>query len=101
MTKLIDKIRPEVLKALDKHCKPHYPTSHRMIIASLQDLYCYRELTIEQVSQLKTFLPREFELDYEGRVQLSTLEFENAQELIEAIVEKVHKLFVEKQEDND
>ena len=61
MTKLIDKIRPEVLKALDKHCKPHYPTSHRMIIASLQDLYCYRELTIEQVSQLKTFLPREFE----------------------------------------
>ena len=61
MTKLIDKIRPEVLKALDKHCKPHYPTSHRMIITSLQDLYCYRELTIEQVSQLKTFLPREFE----------------------------------------
>mgnify|MGYP003119017514 FL=1 len=61
MTKLIDKIKPEVLKALDKHCKPHYPTSHRMIIASLQDLYCYRELTIEQVSQLKTFLPREFE----------------------------------------
>jgi len=61
MTKLIDKIKPEVLKALDRHCKPHYPTSHRMIIASLQDLYCYRELTIEQVSQLKTFLPREFE----------------------------------------
>jgi len=44
---------------------------------------------------------KEFELDYDGRVQLSTLEFENAQELIEAIVEKVHKLFVEKQEDND
>ena len=61
MTKLIDKIKPEVLKALDKHCKPHYPTSHRMIITSLQDLYCYRELTIEQVSQLKTFLPKEFE----------------------------------------
>ena len=38
---------------------------------------------------------KEFELDYDGRVQLSTLEFENAQELIEAIVEKVHKLFVE------
>ena len=61
MTKLIDKIKPEVLKALDKHCKPLYPTSHRMIITSLQDLYCYRELTIEQVSQLKTFLPKEFE----------------------------------------
>ena len=61
MPKLIDKIKPEVLRALDRHCKPHYPTSHRMIITSLQDLYCYRELTIEQVSQLKTFLPKEFE----------------------------------------
>ena len=61
MTKLIDKIKPEVLRALDRHCKPEYPTSHRMIITSLQDLYHYRELTIEQVSQLKTFLPKEFE----------------------------------------
>ena len=61
MTKLIDKIKPEVLRALDRHCKPHYPTSHRMIITSLQDLYNYRELTIEQVSQLRTFLPKEFE----------------------------------------
>jgi len=59
--KLIDKIKPEVLRALDRHCKPHYPTSHRMIIASLQDLYNYRELTIEQLSQLRTFLPKEFE----------------------------------------
>ena len=61
MTKLIDKIKPEVLRALDRHCKPQYPTSHRMIITSLQDLYCYRELTIEQISQLKIFLPKEFE----------------------------------------
>ena len=38
---------------------------------------------------------KEFEIDYDGRVQLSHLEFENAQELIESIVEKVHKLFVE------
>ena len=38
---------------------------------------------------------KDFELDYDGRVQLSHLEFENAQELIESIVEKVHKLFVE------
>ena len=59
--KLIDKIKPEVLRALDRHCKPQYPTSHRMIICSLQDIYHYRELTIEQVSQLKTFLPKEFE----------------------------------------
>ena len=45
---------------------------------------------------------KEFELDYDGRVQLSTLEFENAGDLIEAIVEEVHKLFVETEdEDND
>jgi len=41
---------------------------------------------------------KEFELDYDGRVQLSSLEFQGAQELIEAIVEKVHKLFVEAEE---
>jgi len=44
---------------------------------------------------------KEFELDYDGRVQLSNLEFQSAQELIEAIVEEVHKLFVEKIELND
>ena len=38
---------------------------------------------------------KEFELDYDGRVQLSNFDFTNAQELIEMIVEKVHKLFVE------
>ena len=44
----------------------------------------------------------EFELDYDGRVQLSTLDFTNAQELIEAVVEKVHSLFAEAEdEDND
>ena len=60
MPKLIDKIKPEVLRALDRHVKPEYPTSHRMIIASLKDLYNYRELTIEQVTQLRIFLPKEF-----------------------------------------
>ena len=45
---------------------------------------------------------KEFELDYDGRVQLSSLEFNEAQELIEAIVEKIQKLFVEiEAEDND
>ena len=38
---------------------------------------------------------KEFELDYDGKVQLSSLDFTNSQELIEAIVEKVQKLFVE------
>ena len=45
---------------------------------------------------------KEFELDYDGRVQLSNLDFTNSQELIEMIIEKVHKLFVEiDDEDND
>ena len=43
---------------------------------------------------------KEFELDYDGRVQLSNFDFTNAQDLIEMIVEEVHKLFVEV-EDND
>ena len=45
---------------------------------------------------------KEFELDYDGRVQLSNFDFTNAQELVEMIVEKVHKLFVEAEDkDND
>ena len=38
---------------------------------------------------------KEFELDYDGRVQLANFDFTNSQELIEMIVEEVHKLFVE------
>ena len=41
---------------------------------------------------------KEFELDYDGRVQLSNFDFTEQQELVEMIVEKVHKLFVEAEE---
>jgi len=41
---------------------------------------------------------KEFELDYDGRVQLSNFDFISAQELVEAIVEQVHRLFVETEE---
>ena len=41
---------------------------------------------------------KEFELDYDGRVQLSHFDFTNQQELVEMIVEKVQKLFVEAEE---
>jgi len=45
---------------------------------------------------------KEFELDYDGRVQLAHFDFTNTQDLVEMIVEKVHKLFVEiKDKDND
>jgi hypothetical protein len=60
MNRLIDKVKPEVLRALDRHVKLEYPTSHRMMIASLEDVERYRDLTIEQVFQFITFLPAEF-----------------------------------------
>ncbi len=44
---------------------------------------------------------KEFELDYDGRVQLQHFDFTNTQELIEMIVEKVHKLFVEVEDEDD
>ena len=39
----------------------------------------------------------EFGLDYDAKVVAESFEFQNAQELIEAIVEKVHKLFIEEE----
>ena len=44
---------------------------------------------------------KEFELDYDGRVQLQHFDFTNTQELVEIIVEKVHKLFVEVEDEDD
>ena len=41
----------------------------------------------------------EFELDYDAKVTISSFEFQNSQDLIEAVVEQVHKLFVEIDED--
>ena len=63
MTRLIDKIKPEVLRALDRHCKPQYPKSHRMILVSFEGVNQYRDLTIEQVGNLITFLPNELKPD--------------------------------------
>ena len=44
---------------------------------------------------------KDFELDYDGRVQLSNFDLINHQDLVEMIVEKVHKLFVEAEESID
>ena len=38
---------------------------------------------------------KEFGIDYDGRVTLESFEINNSQELVESIVEKVSKLFVE------
>ena len=39
---------------------------------------------------------KEFELDYDGRVKLSNFDFINSQDLVEAIVEELNKLFTER-----
>ena len=39
---------------------------------------------------------KDFSIDYDNKIQLENFDFTNAQELIEAVVEEVHKLFVEK-----
>ena len=39
---------------------------------------------------------KEFGIDYDGRVTLESFDFLNAQDLVEAIVEEVNKLFTEK-----
>jgi len=38
---------------------------------------------------------KEFNLDYDNRVELDSLELDNTQDLVEMIVEQIHKLFVE------
>ena len=58
--KLIDKIKPEVLKALKNEAEIKYNSSYKAIIYSLADVKGYRDLTINQVDQLITFLPQEF-----------------------------------------
>ena len=56
--KLIDKIKPEILDALEES-KIKYSSSYRAIVLSLSDVERYRELTINQVDNLITFLPNE------------------------------------------
>jgi len=58
--KLIDKLKPEILEALEKDAKINYSSSYRAIILSLKNAERYRELTINQVDQLLTFLPEKF-----------------------------------------
>ena len=62
---LIKKVKPEVLKALSD-VKIEYSASYRAIILSLTDVERYRELSINEVDNLISFLPDE--LHPRGRV---------------------------------
>ena len=64
--KLIDKVKPEVLRSLENGCKFQYSSSYRSIIASLKSVNKYRDLSISQVDNIITFLPNE--LRPNGRV---------------------------------
>ena len=64
--KLIDKIKPEILEVLEEDIKIKYSSSYELIIASLSSTNRYRDLSINQVDNIITFLPKEFHPD--GRV---------------------------------
>ena len=64
--KLIDKIKPEVLESLENDCKIKYSSSYELIITSFTNIERYRDLTINQVDSIITFLPNELHPD--GRV---------------------------------
>ena len=57
--KLIDQVKPEILDALENEAKINYSSSYRSIIASLSSTDKYRQLSIDQVDQIITFLPKE------------------------------------------
>ena len=58
--KLIDQVKPEVLKSLENDCKIQYSSSYRCIITSLENADRYKDLTIDQLQNLIIFLPNEF-----------------------------------------
>ena len=57
--KLIDQIEPKVLRSLENTCKIQYSSSYRSIIASLESVNEYRDLTIDQIGTLLIYLPDE------------------------------------------
>ena len=64
--KLIDKVKPEVLEALENDCKIKFSSSYNLIITSMSEVERYRDLSIHQVDTLITFLPKD--LHPNGRV---------------------------------
>ena len=44
---------------------------------------------------------KDFGIDYDGRVTLESFDISNSQDLVEAVVAEVSKLFTEKSEDNE
>ena len=64
--KLIDQVKPEILEILEKDVKIKYNSSYKLIIATFSKIDRYRDLSINQVDTIITFLPNE--LHPNGRV---------------------------------
>jgi hypothetical protein len=64
--KLIDQVKPEILEVLEKDVKIKYSSSYELIIATFSKIDRYRDLSINQVDTIITFLPNE--LRPNGRV---------------------------------
>ena len=64
--KLIDQVKPETLEVLEKDVKIKYSSSYELIIATFSKIDRYRDLSINQVDTIITFLPNE--LHPNGRV---------------------------------
>ena len=56
--KLIDKLKPEVIEALDE-AKIQYSSSHRSIFATLNSVSEYRDLTVDQLNLIIAYLPQD------------------------------------------
>ena len=56
--KLIDKLKPEVIQALDD-AKIQYSASHRRIFATLNQISDYRDLTVDQLNLITAYLPQD------------------------------------------
>jgi hypothetical protein len=58
--KLIDKLKPEVIEALDD-AKIEYSSSHRSIFATLNSVSEYRDLTVDQLNLITAYLPQDLQ----------------------------------------
>ena len=57
--KLIDQVKPEILEILEEDVKIKYSSSYELIIATFSKIDRYRDLSINQVDTIITFLPEE------------------------------------------
>ena len=80
----------EVQKELEDYNKPELTS------AQLDDIQCAIEAGIENYSFSDADnYETDFSLDYDGRVQLESIDLQDTYELTEIIVSKVHNLFKE------